>query len=81
MNLPELAEWESWVSESIEVTVAVVVTPDMVDRAERTEPESTAWDCEISVIDVLLDVTEFAVEIRETKREVVRLFLLKNKRP
>ena len=39
----------------------------MVDRAERTEPESTAWDCDISVIDVLLDVTEFAVEIREAK--------------
>ena len=47
-------------TESIEVTVAVVVTPDMVDRAERTEPESRAWDWETSVRLLF----EFADEIR-----------------
>lgn len=33
----------------------------MVDRAERTEPESIACDCEIWVIE---DADEFACEIR-----------------
>ena len=70
--LPEFAEWESCVTESIEVTVAVVVTPDMVDRAERTEPESMAWDWETSVRLLF----EFADEIR-AKRTC--LFLVKNK--
>ena len=59
-------------TESIEVTVAVVVTPDMVDRAERTEPESMAWDWETSVRLLF----EFADEIR-AKRTC--LFLVKNK--
>ena len=63
-NLPEFAECESCVSDSIDVTVAVVVTPDMVDRAEWTEPESiAACDCEIWVIDEDAD-EEFAFEIR-----------------
>lgn len=60
----EFAECESCVSDSIDVTVAVVVTPDMVDRAEWTEPESiAACDCEIWVIDEDAD-EEFAFEIR-----------------